>query len=1039
MRAMREVNKTLAGVSHTSSFSTTEVAGAHEWRTFSPIDPRMREGVFGGSGGRVGPSFSEKGRTLPFNRVIQHLQLWVNTLSSFLDDYFSIPLEVFLILAPFVVGFFKVFWPSLLGYFLSWRANLRQCVQRDTVAVSMARYRYPGSMGNDRNALLQHAMFLYLTRVIWSKRPLPSTVWRNKAASFLLVDPLRSRVYENTFSPFAISDSDSDAEDEEAGKGAVEEDVAAALLTRSKRLLQRLVLIKLPIYPFWVPIGVNDIEISYKRETVKVEEDSAVRRTVSLRAYGKDADQRIEEWVHRALDYFIHSIPSSRSKRTRYFFELQPSFDAVGGVVGGGGKRGEGGSSSSSPLLFKRYALADDVPLNTVFFPERERVWRLIDQFLLRQGRFAIEGFPYKLGFLLYGPPGTGKTAFVKALAAYTGRHVVSIPLHLIQTNQQLYDIFLVRNFTCVGDSNETLPLEEIIFYMEDTEALNQVIWARQRKRCVWMRKPARLTSSLSSSKEGEKDKTCRMVPFGSGKNEEEEKKEGGGRRVDYDHEARCQEEDQEVLGIEMKMKKGERNEKEAKDEKVEADEEDKEEGSTSRSENELEPHSEEYTRVIVELPEKSQMDKESFAPWRGVDGMSSVFQHHGSHSSEDERRMCSPWGCLYGNNSNNYHHISTSNQEMQVPFHSSMDNNNSTSPSPSINISAAPPFRNSTGYMTGGSGDGTYCRTVPPPGLKRSIFSMMDTAMDKLDLSGILNVLDGVVDTPSRILVMSTQHPERIDPALIRPGRMSVKIRMDYIQFDALAGMAGLHFGDVPPSSQEESAITKKLEEMEKSLQIYLRDENKNEMKKKSGSKVKRKKDDWNNDVIQRESAVSQEGEDENNTLTSSQALQTCNEQQSKTTGDGLPFPSSSPLQKTLGVKKRGEEGHHSPQSFSHSPDLVGSLNSFKGRRGERTHIPFEMAMAHLPLRQLSEEQRQRLSETIMAFEEEDKNIRKKNSLQEGKSSTVRSHNRNKEDGLGYNFHIPPSAIRMICAEQDTFNGFLEGLAALIRREREY
>ena len=31
----------------------------------------------------------------------------------------------------------------------------------------------------------------------------------------------------------------------------------------------------------------------------------------------------------------------------------------------------------------------------------------------------------------------------------------------------------------------------------------------------------------------------------------------------------------------------------------------------------------------------------------------------------------------------------------------------------------------------------------------------------DKLNLSGLLNVLDGVVDTPERIVVMTTNHPE--------------------------------------------------------------------------------------------------------------------------------------------------------------------------------------------------------------------------------------------------------------------------------------
>jgi ATPase family associated with various cellular activities (AAA) len=42
-----------------------------------------------------------------------------------------------------------------------------------------------------------------------------------------------------------------------------------------------------------------------------------------------------------------------------------------------------------------------------------------------------------------------------------------------------------------------------------------------------------------------------------------------------------------------------------------------------------------------------------------------------------------------------------------------------------------------------------------------------------KLNLSILLNVLDGVLETPGRILIMTTNHPEKLDKALIRPGRM--------------------------------------------------------------------------------------------------------------------------------------------------------------------------------------------------------------------------------------------------------------------------
>ena len=52
----------------------------------------------------------------------------------------------------------------------------------------------------------------------------------------------------------------------------------------------------------------------------------------------------------------------------------------------------------------------------------------------------------------------------------------------------------------------------------------------------------------------------------------------------------------------------------------------------------------------------------------------------------------------------------------------------------------------------------------------------------DAITLSFLLNLLDGVLESPGRILVMTSNFPERLDTALIRPGRIDVKIRFDRI-----------------------------------------------------------------------------------------------------------------------------------------------------------------------------------------------------------------------------------------------------------------
>ncbi|CAB3370562.1 Hypothetical predicted protein [Cloeon dipterum] len=52
---------------------------------------------------------------------------------------------------------------------------------------------------------------------------------------------------------------------------------------------------------------------------------------------------------------------------------------------------------------------------------------------------------------------------------------------------------------------------------------------------------------------------------------------------------------------------------------------------------------------------------------------------------------------------------------------------------------------------------------------------------LNRVTFSGLLNCLDGVASTEARILFMTTNYLERLDPALIRPGRVDVKEYVGY------------------------------------------------------------------------------------------------------------------------------------------------------------------------------------------------------------------------------------------------------------------
>jgi chaperone BCS1 len=53
--------------------------------------------------------------------------------------------------------------------------------------------------------------------------------------------------------------------------------------------------------------------------------------------------------------------------------------------------------------------------------------------------------------------------------------------------------------------------------------------------------------------------------------------------------------------------------------------------------------------------------------------------------------------------------------------------------------------------------------------------------------LSEILNALDGFAGVDGRILIATTNHIDKLDSALLRPGRFDLKINIDYVNQEIL------------------------------------------------------------------------------------------------------------------------------------------------------------------------------------------------------------------------------------------------------------
>lgn len=71
---------------------------------------------------------------------------------------------------------------------------------------------------------------------------------------------------------------------------------------------------------------------------------------------------------------------------------------------------------------------------------------------------------------------------------------------------------------------------------------------------------------------------------------------------------------------------------------------------------------------------------------------------------------------------------------------------------------------------------------------------SAQDSFADELTLADILTVLDGTMEIPGRIVIMTTNHPDVLDDALVRPGRVDVNVKFGHATRELIAEMFGAY-----------------------------------------------------------------------------------------------------------------------------------------------------------------------------------------------------------------------------------------------------
>lgn len=506
--------------------------------------------------------------------------------------------------------------------------------------------------------------------------------------------------------------------------------------------LSRLKIVANPVRNVWHSIGVHgdpatNIDVCNQNDERRNEDKDSRQSTktetivsLSLRSTSGEA---IDAFIKQAYEWYINELRLSEDN-SRYLYEL---------------KKGDDTSNATQTQVFTRYKLSDEKTFDSLFFQQKKSLLTLIDHFMSKSGRYSIKGYPHKLGLLLHGPPGTGKTSLLKALANYTGRSVINIPLSRISTNAELMSLFY--NEKRVIDSEHCpvkLGFKDAIFVMEDVDAASKVVKRREGTRLPDVEKnqkkskvkPSKSVFDMLLESKQEQCKECVKKLLEKSPRLQREAK----------HSPVMKELTLRLSNLSFLASNGGRN----KEGLSLAAEEARKWKDEQESFSEV---LETYASTLLHLLEgDATVDSDLEDTLLGV----------------GESKETIPASDSTVNTSTD-----TSQDELSVGFVENSFEADVKPKSASTIEDIAKLFRKESSKETATPGLDTALPWMKPP-------------KDALNLTGLLNVLDGVVDSPGRIIIMTTNHVDHLDPALIRPGRIDKKLLLGYMAANDVISM---------------------------------------------------------------------------------------------------------------------------------------------------------------------------------------------------------------------------------------------------------
>jgi len=248
--------------------------------------------------------------------------------------------------------------------------------------------------------------------------------------------------------------------------------------------------------------------------------DGAAQPTMILDVYGEDGFEKVQRLIQDVLC-------SSSSRPMPNKLEPEAHKQLYWYTLADWGGDDNRGSNAPRPRFRKTPIYGDrDYQMNyhySFFHPKKNQLlgtsYSLLDQFRDRTGNYAVRGAQQKLNFLLHGPPGTGKSKFVRTVAMYLQRHVVSFTMTQVETEIQF--LTLIDDLNAITDrragEDESYTFKDLLFVVEEIDTDPRGICLQRSTSDALPIAPVTLASEAEGEEE-EADDTKSKKQSGRGK-----------------------------------------------------------------------------------------------------------------------------------------------------------------------------------------------------------------------------------------------------------------------------------------------------------------------------------------------------------------------------------------------------------------------------------------------------------------------------------------------------------------------------------------